>query len=284
MLKSFFVNITLIGVKLAGGFAVNSAALIADAVHSISDFFSDVLVLLGLRESQKPPDKEHPLGHGKIEYVLSIFLGLGVLFIAYQLIRDMVLNIGEGPEVPSIYGAFIVIFVIGIKLLLARYLTDQGHKLDSQIVKASGKESFTDVLGSVVVLGGFFLSYLGEQFSITALKYADKVAAFLIALLIIRVGIRIIHEAITFVLGKSAPKETINAIRETVLEVNGVRGVDTITAITYGHYYQVTLDIVVDGQLSVEKGHDIAHEVRDTLTHNHNIQEAVVHINPEVTS
>jgi len=76
MLRSFFVNITMIIVKVIGGFAVNSAALIADAVHSTSDLFSDVLVLLGLRESQKPPDSEHPLGHGKIEYVLSIFLVL----------------------------------------------------------------------------------------------------------------------------------------------------------------------------------------------------------------
>ncbi len=284
MLRSFFVNITMIIVKVIGGFAVNSAALIADAVHSTSDLFSDVLVLLGLRESQKPPDSEHPLGHGKIEYVLSIFLGLGVLFIAYQLIRDMILNIGDGPEVPNIYGSFIVIFVIIIKLILARYLTYHGNRLDSQIVKASGKESFTDMLGSLVVLGGFLMSFLGERYDINALRYGDRVAAFFIALLVIYVGIRIIRDAITFVLGKSASEETIRSIKETVCDVRGVKGVDTITAITYGHYYQVTLDVVVDGALSVEQGHDIAHEVRDALTDKHNIQEAVVHVNPEVKS
>lgn len=282
MLRSFFVNITMIIVKVIGGFAVNSAALIADAVHSTSDLFSDILVLLGLRESQKPPDSEHPLGHGKIEYVLSIFLGLGVLFIAYQLIRDMILNIGEGPEVPNIYGSFIVIFVIAVKIFLARYLTYYGNRLDSQILKASGKESFTDVMGSLVVLGGFLMSFLGDRYDINALRYGDRVAAFFIALLVIYVGIRIIRDAITFVLGKSAPEETIKEIKDTVCNINGVKGVDTITAITYGHYYQVTLDVVVDGELSVEEGHDIAHDVRDALTDKHNIQEAVVHINPEV--
>ncbi|MGM0436170.1 MAG: cation diffusion facilitator family transporter [Bacillota bacterium] len=282
MLRSFFVNITMIIVKVIGGFAVNSAALIADAVHSTSDLFSDILVLLGLRESQKPPDSEHPLGHGKIEYVLSIFLGLGVLFIAYQLIRDMILNIGDGPEVPNIYGSFIVIFVIAVKIFLARYLTYYGNRLDSQILKASGKESFTDVMGSLVVLGGFLMSFLGDRYDINALRYGDRVAAFFIALLVIYVGIRIIRDAITFVLGKSAPEETIKEIKDTVCNINGVKGVDTITAITYGHYYQVTLDVVVDGELSVEEGHDIAHDVRDALTDKHNIQEAVVHINPEV--
>lgn len=282
MLRSFFINITMIIVKVIGGFVVNSAALIADAVHSASDLFSDVLVLLGLRQSQKPPDSEHPLGHGKIEYVLSIFLGLGVLFIAYQLIRDMILNIGEGPEVPNIYGSFIVIFVIIVKLFLARYLTAHGKRLDSQIVKASGKESFTDVLGSLVVLAGFLLSFLGERYDINALRYGDRVAAFFIALLVIYVGIRIINEAITFVLGKSASDETVKAITKTIYEVKGVRGVDELTVITYGHYYQVTLDIVVNGHLSVEEGHDIAHEVRDILKNNYNIHEAVIHINPEV--
>jgi cation diffusion facilitator family transporter len=284
MLRSFFVNVLMIIVKLVGGFAANSAALIADAVHSASDFFSDVLVLLGLRQSQKPPDKEHPLGHGKIEYVLSIFLGIGVLFIAYQLIRDMFFNIGDGPEVPNIYGSIIVVFAILTKIILARYLTKQGIILDSQIVKASGKESFTDVLGSMIVLGGFVLSFLGERFSIYVLRYADKAAAFFIAILVIRVGIRIIYEAITFVLGKSAPKETIETIKQTVRTVKGVRGVDQITVITYGHYYQVTLDIVVDGTLSVKEGHDIAHEVRNALTDRHTIEDAVVHINPEVNA
>jgi cation diffusion facilitator family transporter len=128
------------------------------------------------------------------------------------------------------------------------------------------------------------MSFLGERYDINALRYGDRVAAFFIALLVIYVGIRIIRDAITFVLGKSASEETIRSIKETVCDVRGVKGVDTITAITYGHYYQVTLDVVVDGALSVEQGHDIAHEVRDALTDKHNIQEAVVHVNPEVKS
>lgn len=284
MYKSFFVNITLIMIKLLGGYAVNSAALIADAVHSTSDFFSDVLVLLGLKQSQKPADREHPMGHGKIEYVLSLFLGLGVLFIAYQLIRNMVINLEGTPEIPNMYGTVIVLFVIGIKLLLARYLTRKGTALDSQVVLASGKESFTDVLGSLVVLAGFALSYAGEVLDIAVLMYADRAAAFLIALLIIHVGVRIIIEAITFVIGRSAPEKTVEAIKETAYSVEGVKSIDHLTAITYGHYYQVSIEIEVDGEMSVEKGHHIAHEVGDKIREHHNIKEAIVHVNPEVKS
>ena len=284
MYKSFFINITLIVIKLVGGFIVNSAALIADAVHSISDFLSDVLVLLGLKESQKPPDREHPMGHGKIEYVLSLFLGLGVLFIAYQLIRNMVLTLNGPPTIPSMYGGVIVLVVIVMKLALARYLIRKGGELESQVVLASGKETFTDVIGSFVVLAGLIISYIGDVSDITALMYADRAAAFLIALFIIRVGIRIISESITFVIGRNAPDETISKLKETAYAVMGVKGIDHITAITYGHYYQVTIDIVVDGTLSVEKGHDIAHEVRSRLKEQYNIREAIVHINPEVES
>lgn len=282
MYKSFFVNGTLIIIKLLVGYLVNSAALIADAVHSISDFFSDVLVLFGLKHSQKPADSEHPMGHGKIEYVLSLFLGLGVLFIAYQLIRNLVVNLDGTPEIPNMAGTNIVLFVIGAKLLLARYLTRRGDELDSQVVIASGKESFTDVLGSAVVLAGFALAYTGQTFGITVLMYADRAAAFLIALLIIQVGIRIIIESITFVIGKSAPETTIESLKATAYEVKGVKAIDHLTAITYGHYYQVAIEIVVDGRMSVENGHHIAHEVRDRLRAHHNIEDAIVHINPEV--
>ncbi|MFW5893291.1 MAG: cation diffusion facilitator family transporter [Bacillota bacterium] len=282
MIKSFVVNITLIVIKVVGGILVSSAALIADAVHSTSDFFSDVLVLFGLKHTQKPADPEHPMGHGKLEYVLSLFLGLGVLFIAYQLIRNIVINLNGAPEIPNMMGTVIVLFVIASKLVLARYLTERGTTLESQVVLASGKESFTDVLGSLVVLLGFLLSYLGDTLGITALLYADRAAAFLIALLIIRVGIRVIAESITFVIGKSASETKIDALKETAYSVNGVKAIDHLTAITYGHYYQVAIDIVVDGTLSVENGHEIAHEVRDELKRNHNIREVIVHVNPEV--
>ena len=114
MIKSFVVNAGLIILKALGGIFFASTALIADAIHSLSDFLSDTLVLIGLKHSNKPPDEEHPFGHGKIEYVLSLLLGVGILFIAYQLITHVIGTLRETPSAPSLYAVYVALGVIVI--------------------------------------------------------------------------------------------------------------------------------------------------------------------------
>lgn len=282
MLKSFAVNAVLIVVKAIGGVLFASAALLADAFHSLSDLMSDILVLIGVRKIRKPADAEHPVGHGKIEYVLSLFLGIGILFIAYQILRNVFIDFGEPAELPDVNALWVVAFVIGVKLILSRYLIARSKVLASQVVAASGKESFMDVLGSLIVFLGVLFSFLGDAFNISILVYADQIAAAFIAALIIRVAYQVINEAIRSVLGKSAPKEVMDSTRDLVEDVKGVRGVDSLTMVDYGHYYQVMVDIRVDETLTVKEGHDIAHEVKSALKHKSNVGPVIVHVNPEV--
>ncbi len=282
MIKSLIVNFILIVIKLIGGLTFNSAALVADAMHSISDFFTDILIVFGLKQSNKPPDEEHPLGHGKIEYVVSLLLGLGIVFIAYQIVRTMIITLLNSPSIPSIVAIIIPIGVIVIKGILARYIMQRGKVLHSQALIASASESYADMLSSIIVLLGILLAAIGTEFNIGYLQYADSVGAILIGVLILRVAYKIIKDAIISILGKSAPSDILEETKRIVETLDGVYRVDNLRMIVYGHYYQALISIRVDGNLSVKKGHDIASMVKRKMKKNPKISHVLVHVNPEV--
>lgn len=280
MKKSFIVNILLVVIKILTGLFFNSVALIADGIHSISDLLSDVFVILGIRYSLKPADDEHPFGHGKFEYVLSLMLGIFILIIAYGLGKEVITNYSEPVVIPGVVSLIVVVIVVIIKLLLARYLIKKGKDEDSQIIKASGRESLTDVFSSVVVFIGILAVLIGEKLDISILLKGDKIASVIIALFIINIGIRIIYEAITSLQGKAVNPKICKEYKAIIKNVSGVIDVDNIDMITYGPYYQALVEIKVDGNISVRDGHDIAENVSNILKNDEKICNVVVHVNP----
>jgi len=281
MHKSFIVNFGLIFLKIITGLFFKSSALIADGIHSLSDFMSDIFVIIGIRHSAKPADDEHPFGHGKFEYVISLLIGISVLFISYQLVSNVVSMFFEEQVAPSILALGVAFLVIIIKFALSSYLLKKSETLESQVLRASGKESFSDVISSVVVLIGTALGIIGGLFSIDWLLYADVAAAFLIGLFIIRIGIGIIIEAIQLILGKSAKAPVIKATRNRASKVEGVLAVDHLDMIMYGHYYQVMIDIQVRAAMTVKEGHDVATAVKNILQEDERICHVIVHVNPD---
>lgn len=280
MKKSFIVNIFLVIVKILTGIFFNSVALIADGIHSISDLLTDVFVILGIGHSIKPADAEHPFGHGKFEYVLSLMLGVFILIIAYALGKEVITNYSEPVVIPGIVTLIVVVFVVVIKLFLARYLIRKGEEEDSQIIKASGRESLSDVLSSIVVFIGIFAVLIGEKFDIAILLKGDKIASIIIAMFIINIGIRIIYDAITALQGKAVNPKISQEYKEIINMVEGVIFVDKIDMITYGPYYQALVEIQVDANITVKEGHDIAENVSKMLNDDEKICHVVVHVNP----
>lgn len=280
MRKSLYVNLFLVFMKIASGFFFNSVALIADGVHSISDLLSDIFVVLGIRHSIKPADDDHPFGHGKFEYVLSLLLGLSIITIAYNLGKNVITNWSDIVEVPNVLSMGIIVIVVGLKLILARYLITKGRETGSEIIQASGQESFSDVISSAVVFVGVGCVLLGNLWDIEWLLYGDKVASFIIALFIIRVGIIIVLDAIKSIQGKTAGEEICQEYKECIAGIDGVNAVDQLDMIAYGPYYQAIVEIKVDGSKTVKEGHDIAHRVHDTLLDNEKICHVSVHVNP----
>ena len=281
MQKSFIVNSGLVIVKLISGFLFNSIALIADGVHSISDLLSDIFVLLGIKHSVKPADEDHPFGHGKFEYVLSLFLGLSIIVIAYNLGMNVIYSFNEVSEIPSYLSLIVIALVVIIKLILARYLIRTGEEIDSEIIKASGQESFSDVISSAVVFIGVICVLLGERFNIEYLTKGDKVASIIIALFIIRIGIIIIWNSIQSLQGKSVKKDICLQYQDMIKDTEGVIDVDKLDMVNYGPYYQVIVEIRVDANISVKDGHAIAHNVHDKLLKNEKICHVSIHVNPE---
>ena len=281
MKRSFVVNIFLVVLKIISGIFFNSVALVADGVHSISDLMSDVFVILGIRHSLKPADDEHPFGHGKFEYVLSFILGLSIILIAYNLGKNVIVNFNDVIKVPSTISLIVVVFVVVIKLYLARYLIKKGKEVDSQIISASGKESLTDVFSSIVVFFGIISVIIGERLELDFLLKGDKIASIIIAVFIVRIGFIIIYDAVKSMQGKSVSQEICVEYKKQIQDIEGVIDVDHIDMIAYGPYYQALVDIRVDANKTVKEGHDIAEKVTKELYDNEKICHVVVHVNPE---
>lgn len=281
MRKSFFVNIVLVFAKIIGGLIFNSVALIADGVHSISDLLSDIFVILGIKHSLKPADDDHPFGHGKFEYILSLFLGISIILIAYNLGKEVIVSFNEVRLVPSPIVLLIVLLVVIAKFILARYLIKEGKRLDSEIIKSSGKESLSDVISSIVVFIGVISVIAGEQWNVPWLLHGDSISSILIALFIIRVGIIIVLDAIKYLQGTSANQEICQEFSKVISTVEGVKELDKLDMIAFGPYYQAIVEISVKADITVAEGHDIAHHVEEALLKNEEICHVSVHVNPE---
>lgn len=280
MRKSFIVNIFLVIMKIVSGILFGSVALIADGIHSISDLLSDVFVILGINHSLKPADEDHPFGHGKFEYVLSFLLGISIIFIAFNLGKNVIENFNKVLTVPSIFSLIIIVIVVFIKLILARYLIKKGHEIDSEIISASGQESFSDVISSGVVFIGVLSVILGDLFNVAFLSKGDKIASIIIALFIIRIGLIIVFNAIQSLQGKSVNKDICEEYNVMIKSVTGVLNVDKLDMVAYGPYYQAIVEIEVEAEITVREGHDIAEQVYQTLMENEKICHVSVHVNP----
>ena len=281
MIKSFLVNIFLVILKIVSGIFFGSVALIADGVHSISDLLSDIFVILGIRHSLKPADEDHPFGHGKFEYVLSLLLGISIVLVAYNLGKEVIESFNELTSIPNILSLLVIIFVVIIKLILAKYLINKGRETDSEIILASGKESFSDVISSAVVFVGVGSVLIGDYFNISFLTKGDKIASIIIALFIIRIGIIIILDAVHSLQGKTVKEEICVEYKKDIKKVKGVIDVDKLDMIAYGPYYQAIVEIKTLGDITVKEGHDIATEVHEKLMESEKICHVSVHVNPK---
>lgn len=281
MQKSFIVNIILVIMKILSGIFFNSIALIADGVHSISDLMSDVFVILGIRHSIKPADDDHPFGHGKFEYVLSLFLGLSIILIAYNLGKAVIMDFNAIPVIPSTISLVVIIIVVVVKLFLAKYLIDEGKKQDSEIITASGKESMSDVISSAVVFVGVISVIIGNYFNVEWLLKGDKVASVIIAAFIIRIGIIIVFDAIKSIQGRTVKTDICDEYSRIISGVEGVINVDQLDMVAYGPYYQAIVEISVESIITVKEGHDIAERVHEELMNSEKICHVSVHVNPE---
>lgn len=271
------VNLFLIAFKFFAGFLGHSQALIADAVHSISDLFTDAVVLVGLRVGRKPPDKGHHFGHARIETMASTIVGLGLVGVALYLGTKAALNIHRHTELhPTWLALGGAGLSIAFKEALYRYTIHVGHRIKSTAIVANAWHHRSDALSSVAVLIGVAGAQIRPDWHIL-----DAYAALVVSFFIIKVGLEVVWESVRELTDAAPRSETVDRIRLCARRVDGVIDVHNLKVRTSGGLYQMELHVLVHGNLTVAQGHRIAKEVETSLDREfEDLSEVIVHVDP----
>lgn len=274
---SFITNSLLSFIKIIMGYIFKSGSLIADGIHSFSDLITDVIAIIGNFISRKPADEKHPYGHGRLEYLTSLIIGVIILVLGLGVIASI--NSKE-IIIPNIIVSIVCLFTIISKLILSMFLINRGKHLKNNILISSGKESSTDVLSSIVVLLSSILMQFSSKYSF--LKYADMFATIIVGIFIVRVSFLILKENISILIGEcETDEEVIDNLKRDIMHFENVHNIDKINLLKYGFYYELVCEVSINGFLSFYDVHTLVHEIEDKIKEsNPRIKYVILHANP----
>ncbi|MCE5251389.1 cation diffusion facilitator family transporter [bacterium] len=260
------INVLLIILKLFGGIFGSSAAMIADAIHSASDFLTDIGVIIGLKFLSKPPDSSHAYGHGRVETVISLIMGLVIIITGFGIFRNgghAIIHFfgGVSPVMPGV-----IALVMGIVSILSKeglfwYTRFVARRVGSRSIEANAwhhrSDAFSSV-GTVLGIGGAIV--LGEHWTVL-----DPVAAVFVSFLIMKVGVDICWSAFRELSDESLSTDVRDTLETAIKQVEGIRGFHHVRTRSLGRYVTVDAHVQVDPELSVRAGHNIAHKVENAI-------------------
>ena len=271
------VNFVLAIVQVLIGVLGHSAALVADGIHTVSDLIGDFAVLLAAKEANKGADEDHPYGHGRIETLATVVLGTILIAVGIAIAIsaiDKLMNVDNivQPESLTIVAA---ILAIVLKESLFHYTMKAAHETNSKMLEANAWHHRSDVFSSVIVLVGVIAALFGYV-------YMDVVAAFLVAILITRMGFKMAWESIQELADSSLEQDTVDKMKAVIAKVEGVRNLHMLRTRRMGGYALADVHIQVDPRLSVSEGHQISEVVRYSLINTvKELDDITVHIDPE---
>jgi len=274
-LVGFAGNLGLTLLKGWAGIVSNSSAMIADAVHSASDIFASLFVYISLKIAQKPPDKEHPYGHGRAEIISTLGV-MGMLAAAgVEIIRTAIATIRHGDlNTPGNAAVYAAILSVLVNELMFQFTYRAGVKTNSPSTIANAMDNRSDAFSSIAALIGI----IGAK-----LKYPvlDPVAGIVVALFIFKMCYEIAMDAVAQIMDESAGEQKIQEVTTLALTVNGVKNVHDVRVRRSGAAFLVDLNIVVHPKITVEMAHDIAESVREIIrVHMDKVSQVRVHIDP----
>ena len=272
-------NTGLAIIKGLAGFFGNSYALIADSIESTADIFASLLVLFGFKYAKRPADANHPYGHGKIEplitFMVVAFLVVSATIIAYQSI----INIQTPHKSPKAWTLFVLGIIILWKEISYRIVIKKSIETNSTSLKADAWHHRSDAVTSVMAFIGISIAiYFGEGF-----ETADDWAALLASGFILYNSYLIFRPALAEVMDENIYNDLIEEIRKVSLTVKGVLGTEKCFIRKAGMKYHVDLHAIVNGEISVKEGHDLAHKLKDTLRSEiPTLGHVLIHIEPHI--
>lgn len=274
---SLLGNVLLATVKLVSGFLGNSYALIADGIESTADVFSSGLVLFGFKYAQRPPDANHPFGHSRIEPLITFsvvaFLVTSATIIAYESI----INIQIPHSAPAPWTLIVLALIILWKELSYRHVIHKGNKIGSTSLKADAWHHRSDAITSLIAFFGISIALIfGEGY-----EMADDWAALLASAFILYNSYRIFRPALGEIMDEHLYDDLVTEIREVAHTVEGIQGTEKCFVRKAGMNYLIELHAMVDGKISVEEGHVLAHRLQNEIQRRlPEITHITIHIEP----
>jgi cation diffusion facilitator family transporter len=280
-MKSTLVGIMfsflLVIIKGMAGYLGNSYALIADAIESSSDILTSIIVIIGLKIAAKPPDEDHPYGHGKAEpiagMVVSISLFIAAAVISYQSIREIIIP----HHAPAPFTLWVLVIVVIIKESLFRYVYSVGSAVGSVAVRNDAWHHRSDAITSLAVFIGISIALIGGK----GYEEADDWAALAASCIIIFNAFRMLKPAVMEIMDTAPSTDIKERIIAITRIVDGVLYIDKCFVRKMGLEFFVDIHIIVDGNISVHDGHLISHRVKDKLKKDiPRIEDVLIHIEP----
>ena len=277
------VNVLLLLFKFVAGIVGHSSAMIADAAHSLSDFVTDIIVIVFVKISNKPQDKSHDYGHGKYETLALTFIGIALMAVALGIIVKGALKIaawanGEALEAPGMLAFWAAIVSIVLKEAIFRYSIIKAKKLDSKAVEANAWHHRSDALSSIgtaIGIGGAI--FLGERWAIL-----DPIASVVVGAFIVKVAFDLLKNGIGDLMEQSLPDQVEDEILKLASGVPGVSMPHDLRTRRIGNHYAIELHILMDGDISLKEAHDKASEVENVLKKRYGEETHVaVHVEPK---
>ena len=276
------VNVALLLFKFVAGIVGHSAAMIADAIHSLSDFLTDVIVLVFIRISDKPRDKSHDYGHGKYETLAMMMIGVALLVVAVGILYGGASKIhqwldGAQLEAPGMLALWAALLSILLKEAVYRYSMVKARALNSQAVEANAWHHRSDALsslGTAVGIGGAI--FFGQRWTVL-----DPLASCVVGVLIVKVAVGLLRNALGDLLEHSLPDAVEEEILQLVASLSGVVEPHNLRTRRIGNHYAIELHIRMRGDITLREAHDKASEVEALLRRHYGRETHVaVHVEP----
>jgi cation diffusion facilitator family transporter len=270
------INLLLAATKCLAGFVGHSFALVADGIESMSDVVSSSVVAFGLWWAIRPPDKDHPYGHGKAEPIAAIVVSFSLVGAAIAIAVQSVSEIRTPHRLPEAYTLPILLGVVLVKVFFSRYVSSIAGDIESTAVRADAWHHISDAILSGFAFVGISIGLLTKNAT------ADDWAALCASPIILFSGLRQMRAPIAELLDTAPSTEIESEVRRVAAAVPGVAGLEKCFVRKVGFRHYVDLHVIVDGNLTVRQGHAIAHEVKDSILQQiPRIAEVLVHVEPE---
>ncbi|MCX8093504.1 MAG: cation diffusion facilitator family transporter [Candidatus Goldbacteria bacterium] len=271
---SVVINTILFILKYWAGIITGSVAIVADAWHTLSDSLTSLLVIFGAKISVKKPDKEHPFGHGKVEFIIAVIIGVLLFVVGFNFIVESLKKLKEH-EIISYNTFSVIVFVISVILKegLFQFAIILGKKAESKAIVADAWHHRSDGIASLLILIGIFIS--------NKIWWIDGVLGFMVSILIMQTAYSIIKDSSNILLGKEIDKSTEEKIRNTIKDICGTdQKMHHLHIHEYGEHKEATFHIKFPDETTIEQAHNTANKIENALKYKHNI-DATIHLENE---